>query len=172
MEVEAPAGGISETEFTVVPARLVVPHGRFVAFAQASFEGGDKIYDGTLVPSSLIGTISGQVAKERVNLTSFDSEFSVPTVGYNLINLSNLIVSSNNYYVHTIIPLYANIYYKNLDITFSGGSKIYDSTRYVGPSINGVISGIENNIAVFAKIGRDQISIPPGIIDYFKKIFY
>jgi hypothetical protein len=26
---------------TVVPARLVVPQGRFIAFAQASFKGGD-----------------------------------------------------------------------------------------------------------------------------------
>ena len=63
MEVEAPAGGISETEFTVVPARLVVPHGRFVAFAQASFEGGGggvelKVIFKLKVPHAGLGHVS------------------------------------------------------------------------------------------------------------------
>jgi len=35
-----PKGAVSETEFTVVPANEVVPHGSDVALAQASFTGG------------------------------------------------------------------------------------------------------------------------------------
>ncbi len=139
-----------------------------------TFEGGDKIYDGTLVPSLIMWSLSGQVGRERVNLSSFDSQFSNPNVGYNLIDFSNLVLSSNNY-TSIVVPLYANIYYKNLDITFSGGSKIYDSTRYVGPTINGIISGIENNelitistyIAFFStqNVGRQRIDVSNVIID-------
>ena len=33
-------GAVSETEFTVVPAKLVVPQGREVALEQASLAGG------------------------------------------------------------------------------------------------------------------------------------
>lgn len=44
--------------------------------------------------------------------------------------------------------------------------KLVNSQNFIIPRI----SGIENNIAVFAKIGRDKISIPPDIMDYFKNM--
>ena len=60
------------------------------------------------------------------------------------------------------------------DLQFEDNTKIHD---YVLAKINAGqrfiiprISGIENNIAVFARIGRQQITIPSGILEYFRNV--
>jgi hypothetical protein len=63
LEVDAPAGGFSDTEFTVEPARFVVPQGRLVALTQASFGGGGggvelKVIFKLKVPHAGVGQVS------------------------------------------------------------------------------------------------------------------
>lgn len=60
------------------------------------------------------------------------------------------------------------------DMRFEDNNKIHDyiltkiglGEKFIIPRI----SGIENNIAVFAKIAREQITIPSDIMNYFKNV--
>jgi hypothetical protein len=60
------------------------------------------------------------------------------------------------------------------DLQFEDNNKIHDYiVRKLSSNQNFVIpriSGIENNIAVFARIGRNSLTIPPDIMNYFKNV--
>ena len=60
------------------------------------------------------------------------------------------------------------------DLQFEDNSRIRDYiTTKIDLGQNFIIpriSGIENNMAVFARIGRQQNTIPPGILNYFQNV--
>jgi len=111
----------------------------------ASFSGGDKIYDKTLIPSlTLFGTLSGIVNTENIIIISFTSKYNSYLVGLNRIDVSNVILggtTATNYLLQPIIPNYATISKRSSLVTFNGGNKIYDSNTVPGP-INSYISNL------------------------------
>ena len=128
-----------------------------------TFTGGNKIYDSTYVCGPIDGSISGIIGLEIVTISTFISSFQSNQVGHQLIDISSIIIAGPTFTNYQIIPVPAfNSYidYKNLVITFIGGSKIYDSYRNAGSTILGTISGIiglENvSISGFSAMFKDQ----------------
>ena len=142
----------------------------------ATFIGGNKIYDGTSVPSLVTGSISGMVNNERININNFDTEYANINAGNQRIDISNLILQGNtvsNYYLMPVRPIMGIISQKDITATFSGGTKVYDSTRYTGPltsTINGTIGSevitISTYIAFFStqNVGRQRIDVSNLIV--------
>ena len=111
------------------------------------FSGGNKIYNGITDTNILNYTISGLIQNEFINNIEYNSKFKTPNIGYNIIDVSNLVVygsTINNYYILSNLLFSSYIYPKSLVINFSGGSKIYDSYRTTG-SLTYSIDGIVNN---------------------------
>ena len=111
----------------------------------ATFIGGSKIYDSTYYTGPVYGTLSGIIGTEVITISTFITKYQVATIGYQLLDISNLIIAGptfTNYYVLPIPPIVAYIDYKSLVATFHEGSKIYDSYREAGSTIYGTLSGI------------------------------
>jgi len=109
-----------------------------------TFTANDKIYDGTISTYNVIGSLSGILELDIVSISSFTSGYNNYNIGYNRIDISNIVLTNNNYTINSIIPIYSNILPKILNITFEGGNKYYDSTLFTGP-INYSISGLIYN---------------------------
>ena len=125
-----------------------------------TFTGGFKIYDSTIVCGPIDGSISGIIGLENITISTYISRFQSNQVGPELIDISNIIIAGPTYTNYRIIPVPAfnsYIYYKNLIITFTGGSKIYDSYQNAGSTIVGSISGI---------IGLENITISSFIANF------
>jgi len=96
------------------------------------FNGGDKSYDGTVVPgNSLTYTISGAINSSPVSVLYYDAKFNSPNVGLQRIDISNLSINNTNYFINPIRPINANIYQESVNLQFIGGNKIYDGTTNV-----------------------------------------
>ena len=126
-----------------------------------TFTGGNKIYDSTYVCGPIQGSISGIIGLEIVTISTFISIFQSNQAGPQLIDMSSIVITGANSKNYKILPVPAfNSYinYKNLVITFTGGSKIYDSYRNAGLSIFGTISGIvsKENISISSFIAMFQ----------------
>jgi hypothetical protein len=133
----------------------------------ATFKGGYKIYNGLTNTGNVFGSLSGIIGNENIIITSFSTQFKNPNVGSQIIDISNVLINSNNYLVLPVLSISSYIDYKNLVVSFTGGNKIYDSYRDSG-FVNGSISGIVNNeyltISYFTSFFRDQ-NITCTIID-------
>ena len=131
-------------------------------YLRINFFGGSKIYDSTIFTGSMTYTISGIFNNDIVNVSTYNSFFNNPTIGFNRIDISNVIlngIDSLNYLINPIIPIYANIYLRELILTFHNAFKTYDSDINGGDNIYGTISGLVRNenvtISSFIAIFRD-----------------
>jgi len=139
--------GSDSTNYYVTP---VVPvdgyiYGKSIII---NFSGGNKIYDGTRIPGQpFTYTIVGSVVQDNLSLLSYDALFRNPTVGPQFIDISNIVISGipTNYIVNPIVPVNSYINFKNINVLFSGGDKVYDRTLIPDVSLVGTISGIVNN---------------------------
>jgi len=100
------------------------------------FTGGDKIYDSTLIPgNTLVGTLSGLVNNEIINITTFSSAFVLGDIGLQQILITNPILIDTklvNYQIQPMQNTYATISPRISFINFTGGDKIYDGTLIPG----------------------------------------
>ena len=139
------------------------------ALLSAFFTNGSKTYDGTLIPGLINYTLSGILKNDEVLINSYDATFQIPTVGFNQIDISNIILSGSdslNYQINYIYPFNANIYNRNVYISFSDGTKIYDGLYTTGP-INYTLSGVVKNddlIILFTSLFRSN-QVGNGLID-------
>jgi photosystem II stability/assembly factor-like uncharacterized protein/uncharacterized protein YjbI with pentapeptide repeats len=129
----------------------------------ATFSGGNKIYDSTYVCGPIGGSLSGIIGFENISISTFISTFHSNNIGSNLIDISSLVIQGTtieNYIVLPIPAFNSYINYKDLFISFVGGSKIYDSYRNAGNTIFGTISGIIGSevvtISNFVAMYQDQ----------------
>ena len=77
-----------------------------------TFNGGDKIYDGTNVPSQLIWQVSNNIDNEVININSFNSFYLNQNAGIQRIDISNVILSGTtvlNYDLQPIQSIYKTI---------------------------------------------------------------
>jgi len=111
------------------------------------FSGGDKIYDKTLTPGLITYTYSGIVPLQPVYISSYSSSFLTYNIGYNLVTISDIVLSNNNYILQPVTLLYANINSRPLTLNFYGGNKIYDSTLTTG-TLSYTISNLINTDSV------------------------
>jgi hypothetical protein len=139
-----------------------------------SFSGGSKIYDATNFTGPILYSLSGQVGNEIITISTFISKFKDPNVGINFIDISNVILSSLNYYVTPIQSFSSIIYLKDIIVSFYDGDKIYDSTNLTGPmtwSISGIIGN--EKLTISSYLSRYKITtVGYQLIDIsYTKIF-
>ena len=115
-----------------------------------TFSGGDKIYDGLLETGLIYNQISNLVLNDLITISSLISKYRNPNSGYQIIDISNIILngsSINNYFINPIMSITGYIYPKPINISFTGINKIYDNTinAYVN---NPILSGLIDNITI------------------------
>jgi hypothetical protein len=97
----------------------------------ATFRSIPKIYDYSYDATYYtIGTLSGIFDSNDVTL-SFISTYNMFTIGNQIIDISNIILSGNDSFNYYILPKYSiegQILQKPLELIFSKGTKIYDGT--------------------------------------------
>jgi len=111
----------------------------------ATFTTIPKIYDYNYNATNYtFGTLSGIFGLDAVSISSFIATFRNFTVGNEIIDISNIILTSNeaiNYYVLPILSIEGEILQKALQPVFSKGTKIYDGT-YLEFNLLATLSGI------------------------------
>jgi photosystem II stability/assembly factor-like uncharacterized protein len=141
------------------------------------FTGGNKIYDGTLIPSTININILNKIVGDNININYINANFIDKNVGLVPIIINDIIIGGvdvNNYEYTIITTLSAYIYQKNISIIFKGGNKFYDKTLNTG-SISGtfinIIPNDDINISSFNSryrnfnIGIQVIDISNVILD-------
>jgi hypothetical protein len=109
----------------------------------------DYNYDAT---KYTFGTLSGIFGLDQVSISSYISTYRIFTVGTEIIDISNIVLTSKdafNYYVVPILPIQGVIKKKALKPVFSEGTKIYDGTYYEF-NLQATLSGI---------LGLDMVGI-------------
>ena len=111
---------------------------RFIDFRPLTIEFGgvNKIYDGLRniynLPYKIINSL------DNINLTYYEANYRDQNIGKGIIDISNISLSGDliyNYIVEPILSVSGIIRLRNLTITFSGGSKIYDTTIIPGSTL-------------------------------------
>jgi len=109
-----------------------------------NFFNGNKMYDGTIIPGTITYQIINIINNDNITIGSYNSLFRNYNIGLQIIDISNITLSgfmAFNYYLNNQPPFLANIYSKNVFISFTGINKIYDNTinAYVNnPQFNGL----------------------------------
>ena len=104
-----------------------------------------KIYDySTNATNYIFGSLSGIFGSDNVSISSYIGTYRQFTVGNNIIDISNLILTNSdayNYYVLPITSISGLILQKNIDLIISNGTKIYDGST-IEYNLNISLSGI------------------------------
>jgi hypothetical protein len=111
--------------------------------------GQDKVYDGTTNAVVNLGSVSGVLAGDVVNLTSLAGQFASKTVGSNkAITLTSAGLNGTdgaNYTITSTIAASASITPKIISLAGATASdKVYDGTAtatLIGGALNGLLSG-------------------------------
>jgi hypothetical protein len=99
----------------------------------ATFTGGNKIYDATRYTGPVFGSLSGIMGIENVTISTYISFFKSGLVGYQSIDISYITLQGStayNYFIYPIGPFKSYINYRTLIASFTGGTKIYDSLSF------------------------------------------
>ena len=145
--------------------------------------GGTKIYDTNAITGpTLLASISGMIANEIINISSYTSSFNTYLAGLRRIDVSNVVLDGftlHNYELQPVIPIYQTISLRPATLYFTGGSKIYDSTIIPSTLSSYLVNTLDeltvNNLVplfITKNIGYNLINIINVTIDGVENINY
>ena len=122
-----------------------------------SFSLVNKKYDGTKIVLNLNMSLTNILGLDIVSISSYTSLFKSNQVGYQLIDISSLIIKgidANNYYVPPIQSYFGYIRPKNLIINYIESNQTYTGFTYnnYNVSYNGLVK-IDSNLSLSGTLG-------------------